>query len=108
MEYLMLAGIVLLIMALFMRFRKLHVLILRYEFFQNVFRKRSFTVDEEGLAQYYTYLFIFAGISLIVYRLIRTNELLAFWGSVVYIVIIVSIVLHLNLTTRFLIFDEDN
>ena len=106
MDYLLLVPIILWIMALLMRAGKLHILILRYEWFHKMIRNRSFTIDEDGLTKAYFFVFIFSGVLVLVYWFLSINEFLGSWSTLVFFAIIIGQILYLNITSRFLIIDE--
>jgi hypothetical protein len=104
MEYMYLVAAVLLVMAVLMRVRKLDFLLFRYQTFQNTFRKGTFNLDEEGLSRAYTYIFIFSAVIVVIYAL--TREMLGFWGEVVLFIAVFAQLFYLNVTKKFLVFEE--
>ncbi len=103
-EY-VLVVIILEIMAWLMRIRKLDILISRYESFQKLIRRRSFTVDKAGVANYYSYLFAFSGLSVFLSLFIDTSKFVS-WIVIAFFVIIASGVLYLNIGKKYLVFEE--
>ena len=103
-EY-VLVVIILLIMAWLMRIRKLDLLISRYEGFQKILRSKPFTVNEKGVANFYSYLFLFSGITVSFNLFVNTSELVSSVIIGFFVIIFVS-VLYLNITKRFLVFEE--
>lgn len=97
--------IILWVMAILMWIRKFDILIFRYEGFQKVIRKRSFTVNKEGVAKYYSIVFGIAGFVPLFYMLSSEVDFLIWVVYGLFIALIGSIV-YLNITNRYLTFSE--
>ncbi|MHA2097964.1 MAG: hypothetical protein ACW99A_04700 [Candidatus Kariarchaeaceae archaeon] len=106
MEYLFLVAIILWTMAFLMKAGILRILILRYEWFQKRIRKKPFTVDEDGLSNYYFYLFILSGLLVLIYQVVSKNDQLETLGTILFIIVIISNVIYLISTKRYLIFND--
>lgn len=103
-EY-VLTMLILWVMAILMWIRKFDILIYRYEGFQKVIRKRSFTVNKEGVAKYYSIVFVIAGFVPIFYMLSSDTDYLIWVAYGLFVALFGSIV-YLNITNRYLSFDE--
>jgi len=101
-EYI-LVTIILWIMSFLIRAGKLHFLILRYEAFQKAIRNRSFTINEEELTKFYSYVFLTGGLLTLLYPF--TIDILSPWSPILLFGFAFTSILYLNMNEKFLIFE---
>ena len=102
---------VFLVLGILTHFGYLNIIIERYSAFQHLIRKKNFKVDKKKVSKYYeTHFYFFSGtflISSIIALVNFTNATqVAFWIVIGTIIIGVVAFLYLNITKRFLIFEE--
>ncbi|MCY3413947.1 MAG: hypothetical protein INQ03_20055 [Candidatus Heimdallarchaeota archaeon] len=97
--------VILWVMAWLMRMRKLDILIARYESFQKIFRKDSFIIDNDGIISYYTAIFFAGGFLPLSYLLIDSSSVFLWITMFLFGMLIVGL-LYLQITTRYLIFQN--
>ena len=105
--YTLIVGIVLCVLGILMKVGWLNFLISRYEGFQKAFRKKKFSVDKEGVSNFYSILFFVIGSPLLIVAIIGfiipdSFKLMEFWIYVALVVIGISGILYLNLSNRFI------
>jgi len=110
--YFLIIGIILIILAIFMRFRKIDWLIDRFSFFQKIIRKGNFEVDREALSRYYSVLFSVPGVILLIgtvllYIYPSYNDTISplMWITLISIAIVG--IFYANVSKKFLIFESD-
>ena len=110
--YLLIAGIVLCTLGILMIFGQPRFLLLRYEWFQKLFRKNMKNADRKLLSKYYSLLFFVSGIPLTIGAIIglivpNTFEVFYLWLIISVVVIGVSIVIYINISKRFIQFERN-
>ncbi|MHA1929395.1 MAG: hypothetical protein ACTSV2_12540 [Candidatus Thorarchaeota archaeon] len=108
--YFLIIGLILIILAMSMRFRKVDFLIDRFSFFQKVIRKGNFEVDREALSKYYSVLFSVPGVILLIgtvllyiYPSIYDTLSPILWITLISIAILG--ILYANVSKRFLVYE---
>ena len=69
-EYILIVGIVLCALGVLTKVGWLNFLISRYEWFQKVIRKKEFSLDKEGVTNFYIILFFVIGVHLLILGII--------------------------------------
>ncbi|MHA1196145.1 MAG: DUF3784 domain-containing protein [Promethearchaeota archaeon] len=107
--YTLIVGLVFCVLGVFMKLGWLNFLILRYELFHKVARKKEFTVNKKGLANFYTILFFVIGVPLLILGIVELtiSDLypyeISLWIWVTCLVIAFIAILYVNLSQRFII-----
>jgi len=109
-SYLLYIGLILCVLGILMRAHRLDFIIGRYEGFHKVIRKKTLSVDREGLSKYYSNLFLILGSILLIAAIIHLikpeiSELITLWIYVAVLVVGIIGILYCNLTNRFLKYD---
>ncbi|MHA1521736.1 MAG: DUF3784 domain-containing protein [Promethearchaeota archaeon] len=109
--YSLYTGIILCVLGILMRAKKLNFLLLRYEGFQKVIRRRMVKVDKESLTRFYFIGLILIGGLLMITGMIQLlkpkgYEIITTWMWISVLAIGISGMLYCNITSRFLV-DED-
>ncbi len=105
--YSIIISIVLFILGFLMIFGQLNFLIDRYEVFHKAIRKKEFSVDREGLSNFYSILFFISGIPLLVGAIIGfinsdLYKTFAVWLFVAVAVVGIIGILFCNVSNRFI------
>lgn len=107
MEYEIIVGAILLLMAILMKLGILNFIIKRYESFYKI-KNKNISVDENGLQIYYSILFLVVGLIMLISGIVKPNQKTlssVFWFLGIGIGIIG--ILYLNNTDRYIIKIEE-
>lgn len=107
-NYLLIAGIILLILGILMKLRKIDFLIDRFQWFQKLIRKDDIEVDRDRLAKFYAYLYIIVAVflltgAIIIFIVPDNVDTINLWTMLVTVIVGISGILYCNLSKRFLI-----
>jgi hypothetical protein len=107
-NYLLIAGIILLILGILMKLRKIDFLIDRFQWFHKLIRKDDIEVDRDRLATFYSYLYIVIAVFLLIGAIIvfinpENVDTINLWTIIVTAIVGISGILYCNLSKRFLI-----
>ncbi len=110
--YSIIISIVLFILGFLMTFGQLNFLIDRYEVFHKAIKKKEFSVDREGLSNFYAILFFVLGIPLLIGAIIgfinpELYETFSVWLFVAVAVVGIIGILYCNISDRFIRSIED-
>ena len=105
--YSIIISIVLFVLGFLMIFGLLDFLIDRYEVFHKIIRKKEFSVDREGLTNFYSILFFVSGIPLLIGGIIgfinpELYETFSIWLFVAVAAIGIIGILYCNVSNRFI------
>ncbi|MHA1720010.1 MAG: hypothetical protein ACTSXK_10850 [Promethearchaeota archaeon] len=111
--YVFIAGLVLCALGILMIFGQPSFLLVRYEWFQKLFRKTMTSANRKTLSKWYAILFLVTGLPLSIgaivgYIVPDTFELFSLWLLVTVGIIGIIIVLYINVSKRFIIYEGKN